>query len=37
MAAVLACGPDAVLSHVSAGSLWGMLRSNPHFSQPYPT
>ena len=27
MAAVLACGPEAVLSHVSAGSLWGMLRN----------
>jgi very-short-patch-repair endonuclease len=26
MAAVLACGPDAVLSHTSAGELWGMLR-----------
>ena len=28
MAAVLACGPDAVLSHTSAGELWGMLRSD---------
>jgi very-short-patch-repair endonuclease len=27
MAAVLACGPGAVLSHTSAGELWGMLRS----------
>jgi very-short-patch-repair endonuclease len=27
MAAVLACGPAAVLSHVSAAELWGMLRS----------
>jgi very-short-patch-repair endonuclease len=27
MAAVLACGPDAVLSHSSAGELWGMIRS----------
>jgi very-short-patch-repair endonuclease len=26
MAAVLACGPEAVLSHSSAGELWGMLR-----------
>ncbi len=26
MAAVLACGPGAVLSHRSAGALWGMLR-----------
>jgi very-short-patch-repair endonuclease len=25
MAAVLSCGPDAVLSHNSAGRLWGML------------
>jgi hypothetical protein len=25
MAAVLACGPDAVLSHRSAGQLWGLL------------
>lgn len=24
MAAVLACGPDAVLSHVTAGALWGI-------------
>jgi very-short-patch-repair endonuclease len=27
MAAVLACGPTAVLSHTSAGRLWGMLRT----------
>jgi very-short-patch-repair endonuclease len=27
MAAVLACGNDAVLSHNSAGELWGMLRA----------
>lgn len=26
MAAVLACGPGAVLSHTSAAELWGMLR-----------
>jgi hypothetical protein len=26
MAAVLACGDGAVLSHRSAGELWGMLR-----------
>jgi very-short-patch-repair endonuclease len=28
MAAVLACGSGAVLSHTSAGELWGMLRSS---------
>jgi very-short-patch-repair endonuclease len=28
MAAVLACGPGAALSHVSAGWLWGMLRND---------
>jgi len=28
MAAVLACGPGAVLSHISAGELWGMLRTD---------
>jgi hypothetical protein len=28
MAAVLACGPGAVLSHFSAGRLWGMCGSN---------
>lgn len=27
MAAVLACGPGAVLSHFSAGTLWGMCGS----------
>ncbi len=27
MAAVLACGEGAVLSHTSAGELWGMLRA----------
>jgi very-short-patch-repair endonuclease len=27
MAAVLACGDAAILSHTSAGELWGMLRS----------
>ena len=26
MAAVLACGPGAVLSHRSAGALWGLIR-----------
>jgi very-short-patch-repair endonuclease len=38
MAAVLACGPDAVLSHTSAAALWGMLstraRSSPAKSRP---
>jgi very-short-patch-repair endonuclease len=29
LAAVLACGPDAVLSHRSAGRLWGLVRSAP--------
>jgi very-short-patch-repair endonuclease len=28
MAAVLACGTDAVLSHASAGALWGLRPSN---------
>ncbi len=28
MAAVLACGDDAVLSHVSAGALWGVLKAD---------
>jgi very-short-patch-repair endonuclease len=28
MAAVLACGPDAVLSHHSAAALWGMRQSD---------
>src|SRR5688572_17986915 len=27
MAAVLACGPDAVLSHRSAAELWGLRRA----------
>jgi very-short-patch-repair endonuclease len=27
MAAVFACGPEAVLSHVSAAELWGMIRT----------
>ncbi len=30
MAAVLACGPDAVLSHRSAGALWRILRAGTH-------
>lgn len=34
MAAVLACGPGATLSHRSAGALWGMLRSS---ASPGPT
>jgi very-short-patch-repair endonuclease len=29
MAAVLACGPGAALSHVSAAALWGMVRKQP--------
>jgi putative AbiEi antitoxin of type IV toxin-antitoxin system/uncharacterized protein DUF559 len=29
MAAVLACGPGAVLSHASAAALWGFLRTEP--------
>jgi very-short-patch-repair endonuclease len=29
MAAVLACGPDAVLSHESAAVLWGIRRGEP--------
>jgi hypothetical protein len=29
MAAVLACGPDAVLSHRSAAVLWGLLEGSP--------
>jgi predicted transcriptional regulator of viral defense system len=29
MAAVLSCGPDALLSHRSAASLWGILRPFP--------
>src|SRR4029450_613126 len=34
MAAVLACGPHAVLSHISAAELWGMLRSKRRPSPP---
>lgn len=30
MAAVLACGPDAVLSHHSAAELWGLLPPRAH-------
>jgi len=29
MAATLACGPDAVISHASAAALWGLLPSPP--------
>jgi predicted transcriptional regulator of viral defense system len=29
MAATLACGPDAVISHESAAALWGLLSSAP--------
>ena len=29
LAAVLASGPDALLSHYSAGWLWGLIRTNP--------
>ena len=29
MAAVLACGPDAALSHASAAALWGLHRGEP--------
>jgi very-short-patch-repair endonuclease len=29
MAAVLSCGPEALLSHRSAAALWGMLRCTP--------
>src|SRR6516164_3980369 len=32
MAAVLACGPDAVLSHGSAASLWGFFK---HLEEPF--
>jgi very-short-patch-repair endonuclease len=32
LAAVLACGPGAALSHLSAGWLWGMLRERRHRS-----
>ena len=37
MAAVLACGSDAVLSHRSAAALWGLIRDSPevvHVSVP---
>jgi very-short-patch-repair endonuclease len=30
MAAVLACGPDAALSHASAAALWGLERGEPN-------
>jgi very-short-patch-repair endonuclease len=33
LAAVLACGPGAALSHLSAGWLWGMLRERRHRSE----
>jgi very-short-patch-repair endonuclease len=33
MAAVLACGPGAVLSHRSAAALWGMLGTPPGFPE----
>src|SRR3954462_9236812 len=29
MAAVLACGPEAALSHASAAALWGLRRGEP--------
>lgn len=29
LAAVLACGPDALLSHVSAAWLWGLTKTSP--------
>ena len=29
LAAVRACGPDALLSHLSAGALWGLLSTDP--------
>jgi hypothetical protein len=29
IAAVLACGPDALLSHNAAGWIWGLLTSRP--------
>jgi Protein of unknown function (DUF559) len=31
MAAVLACAPDAVLSHRSAAALWGFGNEHPHY------
>ena len=30
LAAVMACGPDAVLSHRSAGELWGLIDRSAH-------
>ena len=36
MAAILACGPSAVLSHVSAGVLWGLLRFVPRIDVSVP-
>ena len=33
LAAVLACGPDAVLSHRSAGALWGIRPSSSRLSE----
>ena len=39
MAAVLACGPGALLSHYSAGWLWGISKSSPvpiHVTTPIP-
>jgi very-short-patch-repair endonuclease len=33
MAAVLACGPGAVLSHRSAGQLWGILPRSSHMPE----
>jgi predicted transcriptional regulator of viral defense system len=32
LAAVLSCGPGAVLSHASAGALWGLRRPMPSTS-----
>ncbi|HET8755906.1 MAG TPA: type IV toxin-antitoxin system AbiEi family antitoxin domain-containing protein [Solirubrobacteraceae bacterium] len=37
MAAVLACGPDAVLSHRSAAALWGLLRHHAPIDVTAPT
>ena len=31
MAVVLACGPEAVLSHRSAAALWGFGNEHPHY------
>jgi very-short-patch-repair endonuclease len=39
MAAVLSCGPEAMLSHASAGALWGICRERStgiHVSVPLP-